>query len=98
MPAAKAEGTRASLRPFPDPAMTVAGAVRRGAIEATNPLATSRMKTTPPQVGPRTRKAFVAPMFLLPASCRSTPRERPIQSPEGMEPSRNPRTTEIGSM
>jgi len=65
-PAASAEGTSAALRPFPEDAISAAGAVRSGAIDAMKPFAVSSRKTTAPQVGPRTRKAFVAPMFLLP--------------------------------
>jgi hypothetical protein len=54
------------------------------------------MKTKMPQRPPRTRYAFVAPMFRLPTVLRSTPRARPIQRPEGSPPRRNPITIEVG--
>ena len=78
--------------------MAEVGAVMMGEMAAMKPFAVSRKKTTAPQVGPRTRKAFVAPMFLLPLPWRSAPSARPIQRPEGIEPSRKPRITETGSM
>jgi hypothetical protein len=70
----------------------------RGEMAAMKPFAVSRKKTTAPQVGPRRRKAFVAPIFLLPPSCRSEPSARPIQRPDGIEPRRKPRITETGSI
>jgi hypothetical protein len=41
---------------------------------ATSPFSMSITKTTAPHRAPRTRNAFVAPMFLLPCARRSTPR------------------------
>src|SRR5206468_3319794 len=62
---------------------------------ATRPLAASSTKTRIPQRAPRTRYALVAPTFRLPVVRKSMPRARPIQSPDGRPPRRNPIRMEV---
>src|SRR5690348_5473757 len=58
------------------------------AATGTAPFRKSSANTSTPHVRPRTRPAFVAPMFPLPVLNRSTPFSRPTRYPNGIAPTR----------
>ncbi len=57
---------------------------------ANHPFRASKRKTKYPHFFPRTRPTLVAPMLPLPFFWMSTPWQRAIQAPKGMDPIRNP--------